>query len=203
MLAMDVPKGISRVSQRERLAETQAVAEARAVDAGEALASKRWAISRVALRRPGTAARLTAGLRVTPTAPRPSPAIPRGGLRRRLAPARAVLDGGVAERDAEVERHLLRDAEQRVEAVHHLGVERRRQRADAEGVGGQHQVLAGGDDRVGPARSAPRRRRRRTARPSWRRRAPWRSGSSSPRAGCPGASVQPWSSLRLAHHASW
>ena len=50
-----------------------------------------------------------------------------------------------------MERHLLRNVEHGVKAVHHLGVQGRRQRADAEGVGGQHQVLARGDHRVGAA----------------------------------------------------
>ena len=50
-----------------------------------------------------------------------------------------------------MEGHLLRDLEHRVEAVHHHGVQRRGNRADAEGVGGEHQVLARGNDRVGPA----------------------------------------------------
>src|SRR5437773_632203 len=80
------------------------------------------------------------------------PAVQERRLRGRQAPASAEGPARVAERDREMEAHALGDAEERVDAVHDVGVERRRDRADAEGARGEHQILAGGDDRIGGAR---------------------------------------------------
>ena len=72
--------------------------------------------------------------------------------RRAAAPAEPGALGRVAERDAEVEGELRRDAEEGVHAGHDRRVERRRDGADPERPRRQHEVLARGQDGVGPAR---------------------------------------------------
>src|SRR5437773_7322402 len=65
---------------------------------------------------------------------RRAPAVEVRGLRGREPPARSVSRTRVAERDAEVEGHVLGNREHRAEAIHHGRVERGGHRADAQRV---------------------------------------------------------------------
>src|SRR5262249_50383618 len=79
---------------------------------------------------------------------RRAPAIERCRLFDREPPSWSELASRVAQRNAQVDLDVRRDAQQRVHAIHDLRVERRRHRPDAERTGRQHQVLDGGNDRA-------------------------------------------------------
>ena len=73
MLAMLVPKGIRRVARAMASQRASPSPRLGQYSPLKPSSSSRFAISTVAWRRPGTAARLTAGFRVTATGPvRPS-----------------------------------------------------------------------------------------------------------------------------------
>src|SRR5215470_4725438 len=70
-----------------------------------------------------------------------APMVQVGNFGRVVAAGRAEATPRIAERNAQVELHLGRDIQQRVDPLQHLSVQRRRHRADAECPRGQHQVL--------------------------------------------------------------